>query len=161
MVEDSDPGVRLQVAYSLGEMKPEAAGVALARLLRADDDRFIRAAAMSSALPHADTIIAHLQANGRGDDPLLIEVAAVTENAKALASLLSAIASSTSRADPQMVSDTSANPTCRSTSPKNRLEPPPSSVPPARPSPRKRASNRYSGSVTPSNVNWYGLRYCM
>jgi putative heme-binding domain-containing protein len=100
MVDDSDPGVRLQVAYSLGEMKSTAAGLALARLLRADDDRFIRAAAMSSALPHADTIIAHLQKNGRGDDPLLIEVAAVTENAKALASLLAAIASPASRADP-------------------------------------------------------------
>jgi HEAT repeat protein len=92
LVGDADAGVRLQVACSLGEWKQPAAGVALARLLRADDDRFIRAAAMSSALPHADTLIAELRASGRGDDPLLIEIATVTENAKALASLLTGIA---------------------------------------------------------------------
>jgi putative heme-binding domain-containing protein len=49
---------------------------------------------MSSALPHADTLIAQLGASGRGDDPLLIEIATVTENAKALASLLAGIATS-------------------------------------------------------------------
>ena len=87
----------MQVAYSLGVWKQPAAGVALARLLRADDDRFIRAAAMSSALPHADTLIARLGASGRGDDPLLIEIATVTENAKALASLLTGIAASQGR----------------------------------------------------------------
>jgi putative membrane-bound dehydrogenase-like protein len=47
LVNDSDPGVRLQAAYSLGEWKQPAAGVALAKLLRTDEDRFIRAAAMS------------------------------------------------------------------------------------------------------------------
>jgi putative membrane-bound dehydrogenase-like protein len=94
LVDDADPSVRLQVAYTLGEWKQPVAGVALARLLRADDDRFIRAAAMSSALPHADTLIAQLGASGRGDDPLLIEIATVTENAKALASLLEGIAAS-------------------------------------------------------------------
>jgi putative heme-binding domain-containing protein len=92
LIEDPDPGVRIQVAYTLGEWRQPAAGVALAKLLRAESDRFIRAAAMSSALPHAETLIAQLEAGGRGDDPLLIEIATVTENAKALASLLSGIA---------------------------------------------------------------------
>ena len=92
LVDDPDAGVRIQAASSLGEWKQPAAGVALARLLRADNDRFIRAAVMSSALPHADTLIARLGASGRGDDPLLIEIATVTENAKGFASLLSGIA---------------------------------------------------------------------
>lgn len=92
LVDDPDPAVRLQVGYALGEWKEPAAGVALARLLRANDDRFIRAAALSSALPHSRTVIAQLSATGRGDDPLLIEVATVTENAQALASLLAATA---------------------------------------------------------------------
>jgi putative heme-binding domain-containing protein len=39
-------------------------------------------------------LIAQLSASGRGDDPLLIEIATVTENAKALASLLTGIAAS-------------------------------------------------------------------
>jgi putative membrane-bound dehydrogenase-like protein len=92
LVDDADPAVRMQVAFSLGEWKQPAAGVALARLLQANDDRFIRAAAMSSALVHAETLIAQLRANGRSDDPLLIEIATVTENSKALASLLAGIA---------------------------------------------------------------------
>jgi putative membrane-bound dehydrogenase-like protein len=93
MVDDADTAVRMQVAFSLGEWQQPAAGVALARLLRTNDDRFIRAAAMSSALPHAETLIEQLRANGKSDDPLLIEIATVTENSKALASLLAGIAS--------------------------------------------------------------------
>jgi putative membrane-bound dehydrogenase-like protein len=93
LVDDPDASVRMQVAFSLGEWKQPAAGMALARLLQSNDDRFIRAAAMSSALPHAETIIAQLRASGRADDPLLIEIATVTENSKALASLLAEIGS--------------------------------------------------------------------
>jgi len=92
LVDDTEAEVRLQVAYTLGEWNVPAAGVALARLLRTNDDRFIRAAGLSSALPHADTLIAELSAQGRADDPLAIEIATVTENAKALASLLTALA---------------------------------------------------------------------
>jgi putative membrane-bound dehydrogenase-like protein len=99
LVDDLDATVRLQVAYTLGEWKLPAAGLALARLLRAADDTFIRAAALSSALPHGDTLIAELSAQGRGDDPLVIEIATVTQNAKALASLLSAVAVSRSPAE--------------------------------------------------------------
>lgn len=92
LVDDADAMVRMQVGYTLGEWKSPAAGVALARLLRNGDDRFLRAAAMSSALSHADTLLAELGAGGRSDDPLFIEIAAVTENAKALATLLNGIA---------------------------------------------------------------------
>lgn len=92
LANDSDAMVRQQVAYTLGEWKDPRAGVALAGLLRASDDRFIRAAAMSSALPHADTLIAELSANGRADDPLVIEIATATNNAKAFGSILAAIA---------------------------------------------------------------------
>lgn len=92
LVDDADAMVRLQVGYTLGEWKTPAAGVALARLLRNVDDRFLRAAAMSSALSHADTLLAELGAGGRSDDPLFIEIAAVTGNARALVTLLNGIA---------------------------------------------------------------------
>ena len=90
--EDADAGVRLQAAYTLGEWREPAAGEALARLLRREDDRFVKAAAMSSALPHAETLMAALQRDGGAENSLLVEVATVTENAKALAGLLTAIA---------------------------------------------------------------------
>jgi putative membrane-bound dehydrogenase-like protein len=92
LVDDPDAAVRMQVGYTLGEWKASAAGVALARLLRRSDDRFLRTAAMSSALPHAETLLAELGAGGRSDDPLFIEIATVTGNAKALATLLNGIA---------------------------------------------------------------------
>lgn len=94
LADDKDAAVRLQAACTLGEWKQPAAGVALAKLVRASEDRFIRAAAMSSALPHADTILAELGAAGRGDDPVIVEIATVTQNAKALAAMLAAIAAS-------------------------------------------------------------------
>ena len=92
-VDDPDASVRLQTGYTLGEWKSPAAGEALARLLRQDGDRFVKAAALSSALPHAETLMAALQRDSRGAESLLVEVATVTENAKALASLLTGIAS--------------------------------------------------------------------
>ena len=98
-VADPDAFVRLQTAYTLGEWKSSAAGEALARLLRQDSDRFVKAAALSSALPHAETLMAALQRGGSGGDSLLVEVATVTENAKALASLLSGIAGRSDAAD--------------------------------------------------------------
>lgn len=92
MVDDPDLSVRLQVGYALGEWTDASAGVALARLLRTTDDRFVRAAALSSALPHAETLIEQLTAAGGPDDPLVVEIAAVTENARALSALWTAIA---------------------------------------------------------------------
>ncbi|MEO7599039.1 MAG: PVC-type heme-binding CxxCH protein [Opitutus sp.] len=91
LVADRDAFVRLQVAYTLGAWQDSAAGIALARLLRADPDPLVRAAALSSGLPHAETILTQLAATGRPDDPLLLEVAAVTESAKAVSALLGAI----------------------------------------------------------------------
>ena len=92
LLADADAGVRLQVGYTLGEWKEPAAGEALARLLRNETDRFVKAAALSSALPHAETLMAALQRAGGVDSALLVEVATVTENAQVLASLLTAIA---------------------------------------------------------------------
>jgi len=86
LVEDPDAAVRQQVAYSLGEWKEPAAGVALARLARTNEDPLILAAAMSSALPHADTMIA--QMSGGGANRTLVEIAIATQNMKALADLL-------------------------------------------------------------------------
>ncbi len=90
--DDADAGVRLQVGYTLGEWKEAAAGEALARLLRRESDRWVKAAALSSALAHAQTLMAALQRDGGAENSLLVEVATVTENAQALASLLTAIA---------------------------------------------------------------------
>ena len=89
--DDNDALVRLQVAYTLGAWQDPAAGAALARLLRADADPLVRAATLSSALPHADTLLTQLAATGLPDDPLLLEVAAVTASAKAVTALLGAI----------------------------------------------------------------------
>ncbi|MDP3072118.1 MAG: HEAT repeat domain-containing protein [Opitutaceae bacterium] len=99
MATDADAGVRQQAAYTLGEWKSPAAGEALARLLRRETDRFVKAAALSSALPHADAIMAALQRDGPAGDALLIEVATVTENAHALTQLLAAIGARTAAAD--------------------------------------------------------------
>ncbi|MBI5766779.1 MAG: HEAT repeat domain-containing protein [Verrucomicrobia bacterium] len=94
LADDTDAAVRHQVAYTLGEWKSSEAGEALVRLLRATDDRFIRTAAMSSALPHAEVLLTRLAGAGGEADPLVIEIAAATENAQALASILGRIAES-------------------------------------------------------------------
>ncbi len=92
LVRDADAGVRQQVGYTLGQWPQPVAGEALAELLRSERDRFAKAAALSSALPHADTVMAALQREPGADDALLVEVATVTENAKALTGLLTAMA---------------------------------------------------------------------
>lgn len=95
LASDADLKVRQQVAYTLGESKAAEAGRVLARMLRENADPLVRAAAMSSALPHAETLLAELSAGGRGDDPLVIEIATATQNARALAGILQAIAART------------------------------------------------------------------
>ncbi|MDO8539078.1 MAG: HEAT repeat domain-containing protein [Opitutaceae bacterium] len=90
--EDPDAMVRQQAAYTLGEWRQPAAATALAKLLRPDEDRFIRTAAMSSALPHAEALIAQLGATAAPDDPALIDLVVATNNVKALGRVLSAIA---------------------------------------------------------------------
>jgi putative membrane-bound dehydrogenase-like protein len=50
---DPDPKVRLQLAFSLGQSKDPAAGAILAKLLnQSNEDPFLAAAVLSSALPH-------------------------------------------------------------------------------------------------------------
>ena len=65
LVKDPDAQVRLQLAFSLGERKETRAGRALGRLLlNPNADRFLESAVMSSALNHADAVLAELMANG-------------------------------------------------------------------------------------------------
>lgn len=95
----ADGALRQQVAYTLGEWRGAGVGEALAGLLRDGEDRYVRAAAMSSAAPHANAIIAHLSATRPADDPLLVELASVTANARALGNILAAIAAPARAAD--------------------------------------------------------------
>jgi putative heme-binding domain-containing protein len=91
-VDDTDDAVRLQTGYTLGAWQAPAAGEALARLLQREGDRFVKAAALSSALPHAETLLMEFQRQGREGEALLLEVATVTENMRALAGLLATVA---------------------------------------------------------------------
>jgi putative membrane-bound dehydrogenase-like protein len=64
LVEDPDPQVRLQLAYSLGEWDDPRAGRALGRMaVRAADDPYLSAAVMSSATGHVEQMIARVQAD--------------------------------------------------------------------------------------------------
>jgi putative heme-binding domain-containing protein len=94
---DPDPFVRQQVAYTLGEWKQPEAGRALAQMVRENTDRFIRAAAMSSAVPHAGTMIAGI--DPRQPDPTLVEMVVTSGDRGALARLLSAVAAGTRSAE--------------------------------------------------------------
>jgi putative membrane-bound dehydrogenase-like protein len=85
LADDADAFVRKQVAYTLGEWRVPEAGAALARLVQQTRDPLIIAAAMSSALPHADTMLAQLHAAG-GAHEALLEIAISTQNMPALAS---------------------------------------------------------------------------
>ncbi|MBI3881446.1 MAG: c-type cytochrome [Verrucomicrobia bacterium] len=69
---DSNLKVRLQLAFSLGEWKDPRAGEALGRLAVANHaDRFITAAVMSSAAPHAEALVgAVMKAGGSARDAL-------------------------------------------------------------------------------------------
>jgi putative membrane-bound dehydrogenase-like protein len=86
----ADATVRQQVAYTLGEWRNPAAGEALARLVQRETDPFIRTAALSSALPHADTLLTRLSAAG-DDDGALVEIALATRQPAALVGLLATL----------------------------------------------------------------------
>jgi len=86
----ADATVRQQVAYTLGEWRDPAAGEALARLVQRETDPFIRTAALSSALPHAATLLARLSAAG-DDDGALVEIALATRQPAALVGLLATL----------------------------------------------------------------------
>jgi len=67
---DPDQQVRFQVALVLGNWDDRRAGLALARLARRDGhDAWMRAAILSSAVPHVTTLLADLIGGGEGDAP--------------------------------------------------------------------------------------------
>lgn len=69
LVDDPDAKVRLQLACSLGEWNTASAGQALGRLAVAHHaDKFMLAAAMSSAIPHTRALV---DAAVRASDPAL------------------------------------------------------------------------------------------
>lgn len=70
LAKDADAYVRFQTALSLGEWPSEEAGEALGAIAVADGaDGWIRAAVLSSATPHAETILAQLVAAAGPDGP--------------------------------------------------------------------------------------------
>ncbi|MBX9790416.1 MAG: HEAT repeat domain-containing protein [Pirellulales bacterium] len=98
LVEDSDPLVQLQLAYSLGQWTSPAAGEALGRLavLHADDP-WITAAVLSSAPRNLNaTVAAVLSASGNSPLPAeiaaqLLAIAAAMGRADAIVELVPAI----------------------------------------------------------------------
>ena len=59
LADDADPQVRFQLALALGNWNDRRAGEALARLARRDgNDPWMRAAVLSSAVPHVATLLA-------------------------------------------------------------------------------------------------------
>ncbi len=99
LVDDPDAVVRQQVGYTLGEWPGVEVGEALARLLARERDRYVRAAALSSALPHADVVLETLHAAGLAQSPLVAEIAAATANARALTRLLAAVPAALQRGE--------------------------------------------------------------
>lgn len=91
LIDDPDATVRQQVGYTLGEWPGADSGEALARLLAGERERYVRAAALSSALPHAEVVLEALQAAGPAQNALVAEIAAATANARALTRLLAAV----------------------------------------------------------------------
>jgi putative membrane-bound dehydrogenase-like protein len=65
LADDADPSVRFQVALSLENWAVPRAGWAMMRIVRRDPaDRWFQAAVLSSALPHASTLLVELLKGG-------------------------------------------------------------------------------------------------
>jgi putative membrane-bound dehydrogenase-like protein len=93
LADDADPHVRLQVALSLGSWSDRRAGEALARIARRDpDDRWIRAAFLSSAVPHVSTLLVELFRGGAEPPQAIVEplvaIAGSVQDRAAIASIL-------------------------------------------------------------------------
>jgi putative membrane-bound dehydrogenase-like protein len=73
--DDADPQVRFQLALALGNWTDRRAGLALAALARRDGtDPWMRAAVLSSALPHVGTLLAELVGGGgKAPPPAMVE----------------------------------------------------------------------------------------
>ena len=99
LADDPDAAVRQQVGYTLGEWSGAEAGEALARLLARERDRYVRAAALSSALPHAEVVLEALHGAGPSQSALVAEIAAATANARALGRLLEAVPAALARGE--------------------------------------------------------------
>src|SRR5271157_1318364 len=102
-VDDPDARVRLQLALSLGNWGDAQAGSALARILRRDPyDPWIRAAVLSSALPHVTTLLVELFRAGVEPPPLavvepLVELAGASCDRPAIESLIGAVGKPTGK----------------------------------------------------------------
>jgi len=102
-VDDPDARVRLQLALSLGNWGDAQAGSALARILRRDPyDPWIRAAVLSSALPHVTTLLVELFRAGVEPPPLavvepLVVLAGSSCDRPAIDSLIGAIGKPTGK----------------------------------------------------------------
>ena len=95
-IDDADPLVRLQLAYTLGELKSPEASAAIGKMLAADGgDRFLFSALMSSVNDkNVEGVLTAVLAAGR-DSPLnenliinLLDLAAALGNDQALATLV-------------------------------------------------------------------------
>jgi len=101
--DDPDARVRLQLALSLGNWSDARAGTALARILRRDPyDSWIRAAVLSSALPHVTTLLVELSRGGAEPPPLavvepLVVLAGSSCDRPAIDSLIGAIGKPTGK----------------------------------------------------------------
>lgn len=98
LVDDADPQVVLQLAYSLGEWHDPRAGTALARLAQQYRDQpYVAAAVLSSALPHLDTMVAALLSETPDAEPpadllgKLLGMASATEKVSVVTAMLPAL----------------------------------------------------------------------
>ncbi len=96
LVNDPDPKLRLQLAFSLGESRDPIAGQALGRLLMANaDDSMIVAAVMSSSTPCIDLLATEfVRSPGTVGGPILeplLTIALGLNDREALATLLSEV----------------------------------------------------------------------
>jgi putative membrane-bound dehydrogenase-like protein len=74
LADDADARVRFQAALSLGNWRDRRAGEALSKLARRDgNDPWMRAAILSSALPHLATLLADLSGGKTPPPPALVE----------------------------------------------------------------------------------------
>jgi putative membrane-bound dehydrogenase-like protein len=99
LVDDSDPFVRMQLAYTLGEWEDARAGDALGQLALHDaDDRFLSAAVISSVnSKNLDRVLATVMTSGRKAAPPaalvenLLRMANALNHTTALTTLLTAV----------------------------------------------------------------------